>query len=722
MKEVIQVEEQYYILATSDRAAGCQRVLKEGETFAIFDCHGDIQPVGLGEQGIFHEGTRFLSNLDLRFAGARPLLLGSTLNKNNELLAVDLMNPDYFINGRQVRRDSVHIFRTKFIWKGRCYEQLRLTNFSLEPVEVPFSIGFGADFSDIFEVRGTKREERGVLLPTKVTEDSALLSYEGLDGVTRMTRIDFAPAPDMLAPSEAHYCPVLKPKESVTYNITVTCNCQHCTKILADTYEQTLSEVHGSLASSNKSYCDIVTDDTHFNTLLARSQSDLIMMTTTTSSGPYPYAGVPWFSTPFGRDGIITALEMLWVNPDIARGVLTFLAKTQADSLDTGSDAEPGKILHEARQGEMAALREIPFGAYYGSVDSTPLFVVLAGAYYERTADREFLARIWPNVLRALDWIDTYGDADGDGFVEYARHSSNGLVQQGWKDSDDSVFHADGTLAEAPIAICEVQGYVYDAKVRASEMAVALGDPGRAADLQEQARLLRQKFHEAFWCEDLSFYALALDGNKRPCRVRASNAGHCLYSGIASPEHAKHISSHLLSDIFYTGWGVRTIASNEKRYNPMSYHNGSIWPHDNALIAAGLGKFGFSSEAVAVLQGIYDASLAMDLHRLPELFCGFKRRGDFSPILYPVACAPQSWAAASVYMLLMSCMGLSILAEKNQICFIHPVLPPFLNEVIIRNLSITAKSSADVVLKRYENDVTVSVIRKQGPVEIVIVK
>lgn len=721
MKEIIQVEDRYYILATSDRAAECLRVLKEGETFAIFDCHGDIQPIGLGEQGIFHEGTRFLSNMELRFAGERPLLLGSTINKQNDLLAVDLMNSDILVEGRQIRRDSIHIFRSKFIWKGSCFEQLRLTNFSLEPLEIPFSISFSADYADIFEVRGTRRKERGKCGPVKVTESSAILSYEGLDGGTRTTCIEFTPQPEKLSPTEATYRAALKSKESLTICITVTCNYQQCQNACG-TYEQALAEAQNSLLEFNKGYCNLITDDVRFNTLLARSQSDLIMMTTNTSSGAYPYAGIPWFSTPFGRDGIITALEMLWANPGIARGVLAFLAKTQADRIDAENDAEPGKILHETRKGEMAALREIPFGLYYGSVDSTPLFIVLAGAYYERTGDHAFIAEIWPNVLRALDWIDTYGDADGDGFVEYARHSHEGLVQQGWKDSDDSVFHADGSLAKAPIALCEVQGYVYEAKIRAAEMAETLENVAFAAQLREQAQALRHRFHEAFWCEELSFYALALDGDKRPCLVRTSNAGHCLFSGIATPEHAASMSAQFLSDSFYTGWGVRTVASSEKRYNPMSYHNGSIWPHDNALIAAGLARFGFTTQAIAILEGIYHASLAMDLFRLPELFCGFKRRDDFNPILYPVACAPQAWAAASVYLMLQGCMGLSINAGENSISFLHPVLPPFLNEVSINNLQVGKDSSVDVVLKRYDRDVTVSVVRKEGPVKVVITK
>jgi glycogen debranching enzyme len=719
--EVIQIEDRYYILASSDRAAECSRVLKEGETFAIFDCHGDIQPIGLGEQGIFHEGTRYLSRMELRFAGLRPLLLGSTISKQNEQLAIDLMNPDFVADGVQIRRDAIHIFRSKLIWEGSCFEQLRLTNFSMTPLRIPFSIGFAADFADIFEVRGTRRDRRGALRPAELDAASVLLSYDGLDGVLRSSRISFTPPPERLGPESADYLVLLDPKESVTIGITVSCGCRQCESYQGD-YLQAHQEADASLARLKSEYCDIVTDNAHFNQLLDRSQSDLIMMMTRTAHGPYPYAGVPWFSTAFGRDGIITALETLWANPAMARGVLSYLAQTQADCIDPEKDAEPGKIIHETRMGEMAALGEIPFGCYYGSVDSTPLFVVLAGAYYRRTGDRKFIAQIWGNILRALDWIDNYGDADGDGFVEYARHSHQGLVQQGWKDSNDSVFHADGTLAEAPIALCEVQGYVYEAKVRAAEMADLLGDAARAEALRQQARALQLKFDAAYWCEELGFYALALDGNKRPCRVRASNAGHCLCSGIATAERAEPVARQLLSEEFYTGWGIRTLASSEARYNPMSYHNGSIWPHDNALVAYGLARYGYTQDAIVILEGIFEASLAMDLQRLPELFCGFKRRGDASPILYPVACAPQSWAAASVYLILQGCMGLTIDAEQKRVSFVYPALPPFLDRISLSNLKLGTDCSVDIVLKRYGEDVAVSVARKVGEVEVVIVK
>src|SRR4029077_6753510 len=336
----------------------------------------------------------------------------------------------------------------------------------------------------------------------------------------------------------------------------------------------------------------ITSSNSRFSDWIARSTSDLEMMIAGNPERNYPYAGVPWFSTVFGRDGIITALQTLWLNPNIAKGVLEFLASSQADRVDAVADSEPGKILHEMRRSEMATLGEVPFGKYYGSVDATPLFIMLAGEYFDRTADRLTLERLWPNIERALQWIDEYGDVDGDGFVEYARHSSKGLVQQGWKDSNDSIFHSDGTIAVSPVALCEVQGYVYAAKVAASRLARVLGDVNRSCELEVQAETIRTKFEDEFWCDDLGTYALALDGKKRPCRVRASNAGHCLYAGITSPERARRVAENLMSDEFFTGWGIRTVAKTESRYNPLSYHNGSVWPHDNSIIANGMARYG----------------------------------------------------------------------------------------------------------------------------------
>jgi glycogen debranching enzyme len=471
--------------------------------------------------------------------------------------------------------------------------------------------------------------------------------------------------------------------------------------------------------SACANFCGISSSNDRLNRWIRRSVADVEMMTLGNPEVDYPYAGVPWFSTIFGRDGIITALEMLWVNPRIAKGVLQYLASTQATEVNPAIEAEPGKILHEMRRGEMAALGEVPFARYYGTVDATPLFVLLAGAYYDYTGDRDFVQSLWPHIDLALQWIDQFGDVDGDGFVEYARHGSRGLIQQGWKDSHDSIFHADGTLAEAPIALCEVQGYVYAAKRAAAKISRFIGDNQKATALESEAAELLNRFEEAFWCEDLSTFALALDGNKKPCRVRASNAGHCLFTEIASPEKARLVTHTLMSRDFFTGWGIRTVASEEARYNPLSYHNGSVWPHDNALIASGMAKYGFRELAGQILMGLLDTSSAVDLHRLPELFCGLDRRTREGPTLYPVACAPQSWAAAAVFLLLQACLGLSIDGYKKHLVFARPYLPDGIPQLWITNLQIDS-TRADLLLERHAGAVRVEVVKKQGDMEVIV--
>jgi glycogen debranching enzyme len=400
--------------------------------------------------------------------------------------------------------------------------------------------------------------------------------------------------------------------------------------------------------------------------------------------------------------------------------VLAYLAETQATDVIPEQDAEPGKILHETRNGEMAALREMPFARYYGSVDATPLFVQLAGAYYQRTGDRKFVEQIWPNVEAALRWMHQYGDRDGDGFLEYSRQCPEGLVHQGWKDSDDAIFHANGSLARGPIAVCEVQGYAYAAWCAGAVLAAALNYPEQSQICARHAEMLRDRFDSAFWCDELGTYALALDGDKHPCQVRTSNAGQCLFSGIVLPDRAARLAQTLLALESFSGWGIRSLATSEPCYNPMGYHNGGVWPHDSALIASGLARYGMVEEASRIFTGLFDAAMYLDLHRVPELFCGFPRDSGEGPILYPVACAPQAWSAASVFVLLQSSLGLAIDGIASRISFVRPWLPSFLNEATILNLQV-GDSRVDLSLVRHDRDVSVRALRRRGDVEIVVV-
>jgi glycogen debranching enzyme len=727
-EEVIPIHEHFYILSTSPRIDDRTRVLKHGDTFAVFDRFGDIAGYGTGELGIYHRDTRFISRLTMKLAGERPLLLSSSVKDDNTVFAVDATNPDIEQDGAlKIPRGTVHIFRSKLLWRQTCYERIRIRNYGSQEVRLNLALELGVDFVDIFEVRGSLRARRGRQSPARVQAGVLVYEYEGLDRCVRRTRIVFDRPPGRLSAGEAHYDVQLGPGCEEEYRYAITCEIDGSVAVATPPrvllgYEDVTQQVAAALHSARRDASEVFTSNEQFNAWLSRSLADLNMMRTDTPDGVYPYAGVPWFCAPFGRDGIVTALAYLSFDPMLARGVLKYLAATQAETENASQDAEPGKVLHEARDGEMAVTGEVPFHRYYGSVDATPLFVVLAGAYYKRTGDLAFIQSIWPHVLRALEWIDKYGDADHDGFVEYARQSHHGLINQGWKDSDDSVFHSDGSIAEGPIALCEVQGYVYAAKRAAADLAVALGDMGLARSLADAADALRDRFNAAFWCEDISTYALALDGDKRPCRVRTSNAGHCLFAGIATQERARRVAATLTSEASFSGWGVRTVAAGEARYNPMSYHNGTVWPHDNALIAAGLAGYGLNAEAARILTGLFDASLFFDLHRLPELFCGFPRRLGEPPTLYPVACSPQTWAAVAVFLLLESCLGLKVLGSEGRVVLNNPYLPESLQFVEVRNLQIR-DASLDLVARRHEKgDVSVNVTRRTGKVEVVIFK
>jgi glycogen debranching enzyme len=702
------------------------KVLNHADSFAIFDRWGDIHPYTKKAQGIFHQGTRFINRLELRLNKKKPLLLSSSIKEDNDFFSVDLTNPDFTDYG--ILENSLHISRSQFIRNGVYYEEINAVNYGEKECSVELSLAFGADFKDLFEIRGIPR----TLEPNKHelhhNKDGMVYKYHGLDNIIRATEIIFSgEIKPEFENNVARFDLRLPPhqKQKIDYFIAFRTEEQFFSaekkQISFAGFNEIKNIMQAELQKAHSMFAGISTSNEQFTHWIHRSRADLISLITQTPYGLYPYAGVPWYNTAFGRDGIITAMEVLWVAPQVAKNALIFLAHMQAKEMIPAKDAEPGKILHEARSGEMANTAEIPFKEYYGTIDATPLFVMLAGMYYQHTADMAAIKNLWPNIKAAINWIDNYGDLDGDGFVEYKHKAENGLTNQGWKDSHDSVMYKNGELCEPPIALCEVQGYVYAAKNYASLLAEVLGEKDFAQQLKTGAAQLKQKFNEVFWDEEAGCYALALDGNKKPCKVVSSNPGHCLFCGIVDDNKAAKLAATLLSADMFSGWGIRTLSEGGKRYNPMSYHNGSIWPHDNALIAAGLARYGFQKEAAKILSALFDASLFIELQRLPELYCGFPRRRGEGPTSYPVACSPQAWSVGAVFMLLQACLQIDIDAVKKTIVFKKPDLPPYLDRIAINHLPL-GSASCDIELYRLDYDVSFNVIRKPADWSILIVK
>lgn len=695
------------------------RNLKDGDAFAVLDSRGDIGSSANTVEGLFYHDTRFLSLMELRLQGQKLLLLNSATHDDKAALSVELANPDLQLGAEALPRENIFIERTKFLWKAVCYERLSIKNFGPVARRLTFEYLFDADFRDLFEVRGMTRAKRGRTLTGSLETHRVEFHYRGLDELDRRTFLTFSPPPHSLGRNRSAHHIVLEPGAQTSIFVSVACEDVDTTEAM--NFFQAYRESRRARRSRTSGIATVRSSSELFNEVACRSTSDVYTLISSTNEGIYPYAGIPWFSTIFGRDGIFTAMSMLWVDPAIARGVLRTLAATQATNVDPGSDASPGKILHELRHGEMANLGEVPFRRYYGSVDATPLFIMLAGMYLKTTGDVETISEIWPNISSALKWIDKYGDGDGDGFVEYHPQSSDSLTNQGWKDSHDSVFHADGTDAAGPLALCEVQSYVFAAKRFAAGIAEQLGFSDRAAHLSAEADILRARFESAFWDEQMGTYVLALDGEKRPCRVRASNAGHALFTGIASPERARLVADVLMSRNGFSGWGIRTLAQGEARYNPMSYHNGSVWPHDNAVIASGFARYGFKAEATRVFEGLFDAAKHQELRRLPELFCGFMRRPRRGPTPYPVACSPQAWSASAIFGILGACLGIEQDYSSNELKICEPMLPTSLDELMLHNVRLGA-SSADLRMHRYGNEVATTVLSRNGGAKIIVVK
>jgi glycogen debranching enzyme len=695
-------------------------ILKQNDCFAVLDNHGAMGCACDDAGGLFSNDTRHLSRLAFLINGQEPLLLGSTLRDDNLNLRADLTNPDVLSgDGIELMKDTVHFGRTIYIHNGSLCARSAVVNHGAAPVSLEVMIDFDSDFADLFEVRGMRRAARGFLEKKVVGKNTVALRYTGLDDKVRETTLTFEPEPTELTTAGARYALALAPALPWRQFVTVACDGRG--QPAASSFLRGLLQARRDLAGKPQDIAAIETSNAVFNEIVCRSLADLRMLMTATPQGKYPYAGIPWYSTTFGRDGLITAMQMLWFDPTVARGVLQRLAHFQATKYDDASDAQPGKILHEMRSGEMAALGEVPFGLYYGSIDSTPLFVLLAGLYVERTGDVEFLRQIWPNIVRALDWIDGPGDPDGDGFVEYARQTPQGLANQGWKDSHDAIFHANGDLAEGPIALVEVQGYVYAARLAAANCAQKLGEYDLAETLTAKAEALRSRFEAAFWLEELGTYALALDGKKEPCRVRTSNAAHTMFTGIMAPDRARRVARDILRPSFNSGWGIRTVAAGEARYNPMSYHNGSVWPHDNAIIASGLVQYGLTEGIAPIFNGMMQAAAYMDQRRLPELFCGFPRRRSRGPTLYPVACSPQAWASGAVFQLVQAILGIEYDLRARAIRLRNPAAPLSVGQITVRNMRLGDAAISFTVTPHANGTISLGVIESTGNIKISVV-
>ena len=704
-------EAPHQVVTTDVPSAERLHALKHDDCSGLFNEIGDIDAEARTESGLYRSGVRYLSRLTLTVAGLRPLLLAASPREDNVLLSVNLTNPD--VRGDAGRivlpRGTLHITRSRFIWAGVCYEMIKVRNFALSTVAVELVVRFGCDFENIIDVRAQRRVDAGRARFERVERDSVTQGYLGADEVVRETVVDCHTTPDAISSDALRYRLQIGSRGEKTIAIAIGCRSAN-KPVQISTYARSLAAAEELARTESRPPCQVESSDTAFNAWLQRSAADVGMMLTATPHGRVPTAGLPWLDALFGRDAVIVALQTLWLWPGIARNVLRYLAATQSADTFAANGAEPGKILNEARGGDIAP-------NYFG-VDTTPLFVLLAGAYYARTADLDFIAELWPAICQALSWIDVYGDIDGDGFVE-ARMRAAGPSPHSWKSSPDAVFHADGRLAQAPLALCEVQAYVYGARLGAARIARSLGEMPRAIALVEAAQALQARFNGAFWCSDIESFALALDADKEPCRVRTSNPGHCLYTGIAHAEHGRRLIAGFGDEQMFSGWGVRTVAESELRFNPMSYHNGSIWPHDNSLLAAGAARYDDKTFALRILNAQFDAARNFDLLRLPELFCGFRRRGRELPMQSPVACSPQAVAAGATFLLLQSVLGIAIDGLDRQIVLAHPVMPEGVEEIRVRNLSV-GEASVDFTVRRHAGSVSASVERREGKLDLVI--
>jgi len=675
--------------------------IKSDDAFLVCDAHGDI--LG-GASGLFSSDTRILSRFRFLVGDRRPSQLSSGLSHDSVVFSFHGANLDLPpVGGHATPRGVIHVERTRLLYENHMFERVRCSNYGLDEIMLPLAFEYDADFRDLFEVRGLKRAKRGELEPGRLTGRHVVFGYEGLDGVRRTSALAFSEPPWRMTTRRADFMFSLRPGERV--DLFVEAGPDEHEAPARERFVRSLSGARGRVRQREAMGGQLASSSASFSAWLEKSRADIALLVTELATGPYPFAGIPWFSTPFGRDGVITAWQLLWLVPDLAKGVLTYLAARQAQESSKFRDSDPGKIMHETRRGEMAAVNEIPFGLYYGGVDTTPLYVALAGAYLERTGDVALIERLWPALRAAAEWIERYGDSNSDGLVDYARGLASGLANQGWKDSVDSVFHEDGSFPKGPVALVEVQGYAFAAFRAMALMLRRLGRPG-AEVWDERAEAMRQRVEAHFWMEELGFYGIAIDGDGALCRPRASNAGHLLFVGLPTAERAASVTRQLLSAEFDSGWGVRTLGVGQARFNPMSYHNGSIWPHDTAICVAGMARYGERAGAAKLIGDLFGAVSYFGM-RMPELFCGFPRQAGEPPIAYPVACMPQAWSAGSVFMMLQACLGLTIDADKREVRLVRPTLPDGVERLTIERLDV-AGARVDLRFQRLDNLVAVN--------------
>jgi len=675
--------------------------IKEGDTFMVADPWGDIHG---GVDGLFSNDTRVLSRFQLLIGDKRPSKLSSALSRDNAVFTFNGANlalPP--VGGTATPRGVIHLERKRCLHRGRLFERVRLANFGLDEVMLPIGFEYGADFRDMFEVRGLRRLVRGLCRPPRFTGRGVIFAYDGLDGVVRTAELSFSEPPWRMNERRADFMFALAPGQRI--DLFVEAGPGGGEAPARERFQGALTTARRAVRERKERGAKVGAPDVAFGAWLEQSRADVAVLSTDLPTGLYPYAGIPWFSTPFGRDGIITAWQMLWVEPSLAKGVLTYLGSRQAREVSAFGDSAPGKIMHETRRGEMAALKEIPFGLYYGGVDTTPLFVALAGAYLVRTGDLGLIRKLWPALLAAVGWLDDFGDSNADGLIDYVRGAQSGLTNQGWKDSQDSIFHDDGRFPAGPVALVEVQGYAFAAWGAMAMIAGRLGEPGADA-WRARAEAMRAKVEATFWLEGRGYYGLAIDGDGVLCGPLTSNPGHLLFVGLPNAERAAKVTRRLLSRTFDSGWGIRTLAVGMARFNPMSYHNGSIWPHDTAIALAGMARYGEREGVAKVFGDLFQAATYFEM-RMPELLCGFARESDEPPIAYPVACMPQAWAAGSTFMMLQACLGLTIDAARGEVRLARPSLPAGVDQLSLERLAV-GEACIDIHFQRAGDRIAVT--------------